>query len=95
MFVSRQLRHPRLRWGADAVAAAYRPESDRWLAPPESALGTSARWSSGAVVAAVVGVPHPAVMSALAEHAFLLLHLFSDICRMQSHIRIDLANLAA
>jgi hypothetical protein len=55
------------------AAAEWRPESDRWLELPESALETSARWSSGAVVAVVVaGVPHPAELAAPAEHAFLL-----------------------
>jgi hypothetical protein len=39
---------------------------------PESALRTSARWSLGAVVAAAARVPHPAVLPAPAEHAFLL-----------------------
>jgi hypothetical protein len=63
--------------GADAVATAeWRPESDRWLQPPESALGTSARWSSGAMVAAVDGVPHPAGLPAPVEHAFLLYACF-------------------
>jgi hypothetical protein len=57
-----------------AVAAAeWQPESDRWLELPESAFGTSARWSSGAgVVADVARVPHPAGLYAPAEHAFLL-----------------------
>jgi hypothetical protein len=57
---------------AVATAAEWRPESDRWLELPESTLGTSARWSSGAVVAAADGVPHPAGLPAPAEHAFLL-----------------------
>jgi hypothetical protein len=60
--------------GADAAAAAteWQLDSDRWLELPESALGTSVRWSSGAVVAAAVaGVPHPAVLPAPAEHTFL------------------------
>jgi hypothetical protein len=56
-----------------AAAAEWRPESDRWLELPDSTLGTSARWSSGAgVAAAIVGVPHPAVLPPPAEHAFLL-----------------------
>jgi hypothetical protein len=59
-----------------AVATEWRPESDRWLELPESALGTSARWSSGAGVAAADGVPHPAVLLAPAEHAFLLCACF-------------------
>jgi hypothetical protein len=43
--------------GADAAAAAeWQPESDQWLELLESASRTSARWSSGAVVAAVAGV---------------------------------------
>jgi hypothetical protein len=58
-----------------AVAAAliaWRPGSDQWLGLPESALGTSARLSLGAVVAAAVGVPHLAVLPTPSEHAFLL-----------------------
>jgi hypothetical protein len=57
-----------------AVAAAkWRPESDRWLELPESASGTSARWTSGAGAAvAIAGVPHPAELPAPIEHAFLL-----------------------
>jgi hypothetical protein len=55
-----------------AAATEWRPESDQWLELPEYALGTSARWSSGAVVAAVDGVPHPVGLPAPAEHAFLL-----------------------
>jgi hypothetical protein len=39
---------------------------------PESASRTSALLSSGAVVATAAGVPHLAVMAALAEHTFLL-----------------------
>jgi hypothetical protein len=64
--------------GADVVAvvAEWWLESDRWLELPESALGTSARWSSGAVVAVAVGVPHPAVLPAPTEHAFLLCACF-------------------
>jgi hypothetical protein len=59
------------------AAAEWRPESDRWLELPESASRTFARWSSGVVVAAAVaGVPHPAVLSAPAEHAFLLCAYF-------------------
>jgi hypothetical protein len=62
---------------AAAAAAEWRPESDRWLEPPESALGTSARWTLGArVAAAVAGVPHPMVLPAPAEHAFLLCACF-------------------
>jgi hypothetical protein len=58
--------------GADVVAAEWWLESDRWLELPKSALGTSARWSSGAVVAAAAGVPHLVVLPAPAEHAFPL-----------------------
>jgi hypothetical protein len=57
--------------GANA-AAAYRPESDQWLELPESTSRTTALSSSGAVVAAAAGVPHPAVLPAPAEHTFLL-----------------------
>jgi hypothetical protein len=56
-----------------AAAAEWRPESDRWLELPESALGTFARWTSGAEAAvAVVGVPLPIERLAPAEHVFLL-----------------------
>ena len=56
-----------------AAATEWRPESDQWLELPEYALGTSARWTSGVgVAAAVAGVPHPVVLPAPAEHAFLL-----------------------
>jgi hypothetical protein len=79
-----------------AAAVEWRPESDQWLELPESASGTSARWTSGArAVVAVAGVPHPAELATPAEHAFLLCACFSDICRTQPHIRTDLANLAA
>jgi hypothetical protein len=40
---------------AAAATAEWWPESDRWLELPESALRTSARWSSGAGVAAADG----------------------------------------
>jgi hypothetical protein len=60
-----------------AAAAEWRLESDRWLELPESASGTSARWTSGAgVVAVVAGVPHPVVLPAPAEHTFLLCACF-------------------
>jgi hypothetical protein len=59
-----------------AAAAEWQPESDQWLELPESALGTSARWSSGAVVAAVDGVPQPVGLPAPTEHAFLLCACF-------------------
>jgi hypothetical protein len=58
-----------------AAAAEWRLESDQWLELPESASGTSARWTSGAAVAAA-GVPHPAELRAPAEHAFLLCACF-------------------
>jgi hypothetical protein len=58
---------------AAAVAAEWRPESDRWLGLPESASETSTRLTSGAEVAvAVAEAPHPAERHAPAEHAFLL-----------------------
>jgi hypothetical protein len=62
---------------AAAAVAEWRLESDRWLELPESASRTYARWSSGVGVAvAVAGVPHPAVLPAPAEHAFLLCAYF-------------------
>jgi hypothetical protein len=61
---------------AAAAAAEWRPESNRWLELPEFALGTSARWSSGAGVAAADRVPHPMGLPAPAEHAFLLCACF-------------------
>jgi hypothetical protein len=57
---------------AAAATAEWRPESDQWLELPESTSRTSARWSSGAVVAATDRVPHLAGLPAPAEHAFLL-----------------------
>jgi hypothetical protein len=77
-----------------AAAAKWRPESDRWLELPESASRTSARWSSGVVVAAAVaGVPHPAVLPAPAEHAFLLYACFltSAECNHTSELILQLA----
>jgi hypothetical protein len=60
-----------------AAAAEWRSESDQWLELPQSALGISAQWTSGAGVAAVVaGVPHPAVLPTPAEDAFLLYACF-------------------
>jgi hypothetical protein len=60
-----------------AAAAEWRPESDRWLELPESASGTSARWTSEAgVAAAAARVPHPAELAAPAEQAFLLYTCF-------------------
>jgi hypothetical protein len=62
---------------AAVAAAEWRTESDRWLELPQSALGTSARWTSEAgVAAAVAGVTHPTVLPAPAEHAFLLCACF-------------------
>jgi hypothetical protein len=62
---------------AAVAAAEWRLESNRWLELPESALGTSARWTLEAgVAAAVAGVPHPTVLPAPAEHAFLLYAFF-------------------
>jgi formate dehydrogenase assembly factor FdhD len=78
-----------------AVAAAeWRPESDRWFELPEFALGTSARSSSGVVVAvAVAGVPHLAGLAAPAEHAFLLCACFltSSKCNHTSELILQLA----
>jgi hypothetical protein len=61
---------------AAAAAAEWRLESNQWLELPESTLGTSARWSSGAVVAAADGVPHPTGLPAPVEHVFLLYACF-------------------
>jgi hypothetical protein len=62
---------------AATVAAGWRSGSDRWLGLPESASGTSARWTSGAgVAAAVARVPHPVGLPAPAKHAFLLCACF-------------------
>jgi hypothetical protein len=76
---------------AAAVAVEWRPESDRWLELPESALGTSARWSSG--VATADGVPHPAGLPAPAEHAFVLCACFltSAECNHTSELILQLA----
>ena len=77
-----------------AAAAEWRPESDRWLELPESALGTSARWTSGAkVAAAIAGVPHPAGLHAPAEHAFLLCACFLTYaeCNHTSELILQLA----
>ena len=78
---------------AATATAEWRLESDRWLELPESALGTSARWSSGAVVAATNGVPHPAGLPAPAEHAFLLCAYFltSAECNHTSELILQLA----
>jgi hypothetical protein len=76
------------------AAAEWRPESDRWLELPESASRTSARSSSGVVVAvAVAGVPHPAELAAPAEHAFLLCACFliSAECNHTSELILQLA----
>jgi hypothetical protein len=78
---------------ATAAADEWRQESDRWLELPESALGTSARWSSGAVVVvAVAGVPHPAELAAPAKHAFLLCVCFltSAECNHTSELILQL-----
>jgi hypothetical protein len=80
---------------AAAIAVEWQPESDRWLELPESALGTSARWSSGVVVAvAVAGVPHPAELAAPAEHTFLLCACFltSVKCNHTSELILQLAS---
>jgi hypothetical protein len=77
-----------------AAAAEWRPKSDQWLELPESALGTSARWTSGArVVAAVAGVPHHAALPAPAELAFLLCAYFltSAECNHTSEPVLQLA----
>jgi hypothetical protein len=77
-----------------AAAAEWRPESDRWLELPESALRTSARSSSGAgMAAAVAGVPHPAELAAPAEHAFLLCACFLTFaeCNHTSELILQLA----
>jgi hypothetical protein len=60
-----------------AAAAEWRPESDQWLELPESASGTSARWTSGAGAAvAIAEVPLPTELLAPVEHAFLLCACF-------------------
>jgi hypothetical protein len=76
---------------AGAGAAEWRPESNRWLELPESALGTSARWSSGAGVAATDEVPLPAGLPAPAEHAFFLCACCLTSAECNSHIITDLA----
>jgi hypothetical protein len=78
---------------AVAAAAEWRPESDQWLELPESASRTSARWSSGAVVAVAVRVPHPAGIPAPAKHAFLLSACFltSAECNHTSEQILQLA----
>jgi hypothetical protein len=75
-----------------AAATEWWPESDRWLELLESALVTFARWSSGAVVAAADGVPHPAGLPAPAEHAFLLCAYFltSAECNHTSELILQL-----
>jgi hypothetical protein len=76
-----------------AAAAEWWPESDRRLELPESSLGTSARWSSGGLVAAADGVPHLAGLPAPAEHAFLLCAccLTSAECNHTSELTLQLA----
>jgi hypothetical protein len=92
----------RLSWASEAsetevvaaAAAEWRPESDRWLELPESASRTSARLSSGVVVAvAVARAPHLAVLPAPAEHAFLLCTCFltSAECNHTSELILQLA----
>jgi hypothetical protein len=79
---------------ATTAAAEWRPESDQWLELPEFASRTSARLSSGVVVAvAVAGVPHPANLAAPAEHAFLLCACFltSAECNHTSELVLQLA----
>jgi hypothetical protein len=76
-----------------ASTAEWRPESDRWPELPESASGTSARWTSGAGAAvAVAGVPHPAGLPAPAEHAFLLCACFltSAECNQTSELILQI-----
>jgi hypothetical protein len=78
-----------------AAAAEWRPESDRWLELPESASGTSARWTSGAgagAAAAAAGVPHPAELPAPAEHVFLLCACFltSTECNHTSELILQI-----
>jgi hypothetical protein len=76
-----------------AAATKWRPESDQWLELPESALGTSARWSSGPVGAAAGGVPHLAGLPAPAEHTFLLCTCFLTFaeCNHTSELIFQLA----
>jgi hypothetical protein len=79
-----------------AATAKWRPESDRWLELPESALRTSVRSTSGAgVAAAVAGVPHPAVLHAPAEHAFLLCVCFlaSVECNHTSELSLQAGSI--
>jgi hypothetical protein len=75
------------------AAAEWRPESDQWLELPESASRTSARWSSGPVVAAADGVTHLAGLPVPAEHAFLLCAccLTSAKCNLTSELISQLA----
>jgi hypothetical protein len=76
-----------------AAAAEWRPESDQWPELPKSALGTSARWSSGEWVVAADEVPHPTGLPAPAEHAFLLCAccLTSAECNHTSELILQLA----
>jgi hypothetical protein len=78
---------------AAAAVAKWRLESDQWLELPESTSRTSARWSSGAVVAAADGVPHLVGLPAHAEHAFLLCAccLTSAECNLTSELISQLA----
>jgi hypothetical protein len=76
--------------GADD--AAYWPESNQWLGLPESASRTSALSSLGAVGATAARVPHPAVLPAPIEHAFLLCacSLTSAECNHTSELILQL-----
>jgi hypothetical protein len=78
-----------------AATAELRLESDQWLELPESALGTSAQWSSGAGVAPVDGVPHPAGLPAPAEHAYLLCACFltSTECNRTSELILQACSI--
>jgi hypothetical protein len=76
-----------------AAAAEWRPESGQWLELPKSASRVSARWSSGAVVAAADGVPHLAGLPAPTKQAFLLCAccLTSAECNLTSELISQLA----
>jgi hypothetical protein len=71
-----------------AAAAEWWLESDQWIELPESTSIISARWSSGAVVAAADGVPHLAGLPAPADHTFLLCAccLTSAECNLTSEL---------
>jgi hypothetical protein len=80
---------------AAAAAVEWRPEFDRWLELPESASRTSARWSSGAGMAAADGVPLPAGLPAPAEHTFLLCacYLTSTECNHISELILQACSI--